>query len=129
MIVTARASRFLLLSAAVALAAVLLIFALRTYQELAEMHMVYLRDRASMLADRLETFPPEQLTQPLEVTLRRHEPGVIAVRLYHERRRDDPPAVDAIRNGKEPSRAEEVISRGHRVFRAWMPFHSAETLY
>src|SRR5690242_7071933 len=63
------ASRYLLLSAAVGLAAVLLVFALWTYRELAEMQRIYLHDRASMIADQLETFPVEQLAQPLEIPL------------------------------------------------------------
>ena len=59
-----RASRYLLLSAAVGLAVVLVVFALRTYHALAEMQQIYLRDRASMLADRLERLPVEELSFP-----------------------------------------------------------------
>src|SRR6478672_10039118 len=127
--VSTRVSRYLLLCAAVGLAAVLWIFALRTYHELIEMRGIYLRDRASMLADRLETFGPEQLSQPLELPLRRLEPGVIAVRIYQEKRTGDPPAVDAILRGREPSRIEEVSVGGRHMFRAWMPFHSAQRLH
>src|SRR4051794_16483960 len=99
MTVSTRVSRFSLLAAAVGLAAVLVIFALRTYRELAEMQLIYLHDRASMLADRMEILSTEQLAEPLEIPLRRIEPGVIAVRLYEQRRRDDPAAVEAIRQG------------------------------
>jgi signal transduction histidine kinase len=127
--VSTRVSRYLLLCAAVGLAAVLWIFALRTYHELIEMRGIYLRDRASMLADRLETFAPEQLSQPLELPLRRLEPGVIAVRIYQEKRTGDGPAVDAILRGREPSRIEEVTVGGRHMFRAWMPFHSAQRLH
>jgi two-component system sensor histidine kinase HydH len=124
-----RASRFLLLAAAVGLAAVLLIFALWTYRELAEMQRIYLHDRASMLADQLETFPADQLSRPLLEPLRRHEPGVIAVRLFEKRQSDDPEAVEAIRSGRELSRTEEVNVDGRKVFRAWMPFHAAQRLH
>ena len=116
MLPSARASRYLLLSAAVALAAVLLIFALRTYRELAEMQRVYLRDRASMVADRLETLPPEQLTEPWRVGYAARSPGIASLRLFQERQDGDPPAVEAIRAGRELSRTEEVRWTAARCF-------------
>src|SRR5262249_48175246 len=96
---------------------------------LAEMHRIYLHDRASTVADQLETFPAEQLAQPLEIPLRRHEPGIIAVRLYQDKRSDDPAPVEAIREGRELSRTEQVTVNGRQVFRAWMPFHNAQRLH
>src|SRR5690242_7091445 len=106
MISSARVSRYLLLSAALGLAAVLLVFALRTYRELAEMQRIYLRDRASMVADRLETLSPEELALPLLGRLRRQEPGLAFLLLFAGRLDDDPPAVNAIRAGRELSRTE-----------------------
>src|SRR5262245_1153068 len=128
MTVSTRIPRFALFAAAVALAAVLVVFALRTYRELSEMQRIYLRDKASMLVDRLEIISPEQLGQPLEIPLRRLEPGIISIQLYRDSRTDDPPAVQAIRGGKEFSRTEEVTLNERKVFRAWMLFHSAQGL-
>jgi len=93
------------------------------------MQRIYLHDRASMLADQLENISAEQLTHPLETLLRKHEPGVVAIRLYQDKDSDDPPAVTAIRDGRELSRTEEVKIDGRQVFRAWMPFHSAQRLH
>ena len=121
-----RASRYLLLSAAVALAIVLLIFALRTYRELAEMQRIYLRDRASMVADRLETLSTLELRLPLIELLRRHEPDLADLILFEGTSPGDPAAVQAIRSGRELSRIQEVLENGRRIFRAWMPFHSAQ---
>src|SRR5690349_12948082 len=125
---SAHVSRYLLLSAAVSLAAVLLLFALRTYRELTEMQRIYLRDRCSMIADRLETFNPEQLAGPLVERLRHQEPGLSSIRLFQGKQSSDPPAVQAVRTGDELSRTEEVLENGRRLFRAWMPFHSAQQL-
>ena len=126
---SARASRYLLLSAAVALAAVLLVFALRTYRELAEMQRIYLRDRASMVADRLETLSTMELRLPPIELLRRQEPDLAALLLFGLTSPGDPEAVQAIRSGRELSRVEEVVENGRKRFRAWMPFHSAQQLH
>jgi two-component system, NtrC family, sensor histidine kinase HydH len=123
---SSRASRYLLLSAAVALAIVLLVFALRTYRELAEMQRIYLRDRASMVADRLETLSTVELGLPLMARLRRQEPDLAYLALFEGTAAGDPEAVKAIRSGRELSRIEEVVESGRRIFRAWMPFHSAQ---
>ena len=117
-----------MLSAAVALAITLLVFALRTYDELAEMQHVYLRDRASMLADRLERLPPEEFALPLLEKLRHQESALAGLRFYREGHPYDPAALQAIWSGRATSVTEEVTVGGQRLFRAWMPFHSRNAL-
>src|SRR6476646_544077 len=115
-----------LLAATIVLAVVLPVYSFRTSRALAEMQQIYLRDRASRIADRLERLPPEQLSEPWVLdALRRQEPGLIGLRCFQEKEFDGSAALEAIWTGRELSRAELTTSGGRRIFRAWMPFESA----
>ena len=124
---SARASRFALLLATIALAIVLPVYSLRTSRALAEMQQIYMRDRASRVADRLERMSPKELNgDSLLERLRRQEPGLVAIRTYRNQENGGSPALDAIRRGLELSRTEIATVGDRRLFRAWMPFESEE---
>src|SRR5436189_2826676 len=83
---SSRASRSALLLATIVLSIILPVYSLRTSRALAEMQQIYLRDRASRIADRLERVPPEQLASAAVADgLRRQEPGLVAFRSYQEK--------------------------------------------
>jgi hypothetical protein len=68
---------------------------------------IYLRDRPSRIADRLERVAPEQLPSAAVLDgLRRSA------------------ALEAIWSGPEISGTEIIAVGGRRLFRAWMPFES-----
>ena len=122
---SSRASRTVLLLATIVLALVLPVYSFRTSRALAEMQQIYLRDRASRIADRLEQLPPEQLSkQPVLEGMRRQEPGLVSLRCYRNHEYDGSPALEAIWSGRELSRTEITSDGQRRVFRAWMPFES-----
>lgn len=125
----ARVTRYGLLAAALAMATVLLIFALGTYRELAEMQQVYLRDRAASLAGLLETLPAEQLAGPLVATLSREEPALVDLQVFRPDQPGEPsPELEPIWSGRELFRTEEITREGQRLFRALIPFHSEQRL-
>jgi signal transduction histidine kinase len=124
---SARISRVVLLLATILLAIILPVFSLRTSRALAEMQQIYLRDRASRIADRLERLSPDHLTNPLMLDRMRHqEPGLIGLRSFRENEQDGSAAIEAMWSGRELYRTEITVIGGRRIFRAWMPFESAQ---
>ena len=106
------------------MAAVLLFYAVRTYQDLAEMQEVYLRDRAATLAARLETFRPEDLAGDPLAMLRLEDSALVDLRVYdREHPRDHPAQIAPLWSGEELFRTEGVASPGQKLFRAYIPFH------
>src|SRR5262245_40372550 len=120
---SSRASRTILLLATIVLAIILPIYSLRTSRALAEMQQIYLRDRASRIADRLERLAPDYTSNPFVLEgLRRLEPGLVAVRCYREGETDGSAALEALSRGRELFRTEVALIDNRRIFRAWMPF-------
>ena len=126
---SARLSRTALLLAILALAIVLPVYSFRTSRAMAEMQQIYLRDRASRIADRLERLAPDYLSNPWVLEGMRHqEPGLISLRSFEEGENDGSAALDAIWSGRELSRTELTTSGDRKIFRAWMPFESTQGL-
>lgn len=120
-------TRLLLPLITVALPAILLITAVRTLRELDEQKSVYLRVRAATLAGRLETLPPGESEDALEV-LAAEEPGLIDLELLDRPESGKMGSLAPLWNGQELFRAGFPGGAGGRVFRAWVPFHSGDRL-
>ena len=121
-----RLSAWLLVALSLGLPLALVLNAVFAARELNEMRAIYLRDRAAHVAARLEVTPAAQLAQGDFESLLESDPALLSVRVF---RPEDPDggnsAVADIRAGRELYRTGEADADGQRVFRAYVPFHSA----
>ena len=114
-----------LLTVAVGLPLVLVVHSVLATRELREMRLIFLRDRAGMIAARLETMPPERLGREEFDELFEAEPALVALHVIGAADSEaGSGAVAAIRAGRELFRTEQVGD----VFRAWIPIHSGTEL-
>jgi two-component system sensor histidine kinase HydH len=120
-------SRILLPLAIAALPFVLLYSSLRTFHELDEQRTVYLRQRVSILAARLENLRAGATPESLWETLSENEPYLRDIAIISRGAADDAASLAPIWNGRELFRTELENARGGR-FRAYVPFHSNEGL-
>jgi two-component system, NtrC family, sensor histidine kinase HydH len=109
-----RVRESLLLVGALALGAVLLVQSARTFQALEQDRAVYLRSRLGALAERLEAAPD----------ILPDEPGLLGFALLD--RSSDPSPLDAVWEGQELFRTENVTVQGEAAVRAWIPVHAGE---
>lgn len=113
-----RTASILWAAASLALPAILVLGAYRTYRALDDQRTVYLRGRMASIAAMLETAP---------ATLE-EEPGLLGLSVL------PPPAEPAsdplapLWEGRELYRTEFLTEGGQPVFRAVVPFHAAEGL-
>jgi signal transduction histidine kinase len=116
--------RYLSVAALFALPVVLLVSSWLTFRELEQLKGVYLRDRAAMLAARLETIPEGQFETEAGAVAA-DEPALLDLRIFDNGEAGaDRAALDPIWRGEALFRTEEL--RG--VFRAYIPFHSGSRL-
>lgn len=105
--------------AALALPAVLLFSAVRTFRALDEQRGVYLRSRVASIAARLETLPPGQDPH----SLAEDEVGLAGIAILEP---PGDPATDALAplwDGRELFHTERLTVEGEPVLRAYIPFH------
>ncbi len=122
------ASRILLPLAIAALPLVLLFSAIRTFHEVDLQRAIFLRHRVAMLAGRLENVPPEASPEEVFETLSEDEPYLIGVEIIARGSAADTPDLAALWDGEELFRTIMVHSREAIIFRAYVPFHSANGL-
>ena len=111
-----------------ALPLVLLYSSVRTFQELDEQRIVYLRHRISLLAGRLENLPNDVTSELVRDRLDESEPYLLDVAVISRGAKDDSAELNAMWNGQELFRTEYQEDHGGRPFRAYVPFHSSEGL-
>jgi two-component system sensor histidine kinase HydH len=112
--------RYLSVAALFALPLVLLLSSWLTFRELEQLKGVYLRDRAAMLAARLETMPEAQFAEAAA-----EEPALLGLRIYDDGETGaDAAALEPIWRGEALFRTENLSG----VFRAYVPFHSGTRL-
>ncbi len=122
-------SRIILVAVVLALPVVLIVHALFTSRELGEMKGVYLRSRAAAVAGRLETLPVDITEDARLDTLSQEEPAIVGVRIFE--RQDTAPenaSLAPLWAGQVLFRTTDASLNGERVFRAYVPFHSAAGL-
>ncbi len=119
--------RVLLPAAIAALPLVLLWSSLRTFHELDEQRTVYLRQRVAMLAARLERVPAGSPDSVVEA-LSEDEPNLVDAAVIAPGGEGDEASLAAIWGGQELFRTESVARAGGGIFRAYVPFHSAQGL-
>ena len=117
-------SRLLLPVVIVALPLVLLLSAVRTFEELDEQKAVYLRNRVAMIAGRLENLPASETAGVAFEQLSQDEPSLIGLGLIERGRTGDEPRLQPIWDGQELFRTGFIREGGEAVFRAYVPFHS-----
>lgn len=105
-------------AATIALPAILIVGALRTYRALDEQREVYLRERMAAIASRLETAP----------ALIEDEPGLLSYEVLRPPRDPEADPLAALWEGRELFRTEFAEAGGRRLFRAIVPFHEADGL-
>jgi len=121
-------SRLLLPVVIVALPLVLLLSAVRTFEELDEQKAVYLRNRVAMIAGRLENLPASETASVAFEQLSQDEPSLIGLGLIERGRTGDEPRLQPIWDGQELFRTGFIRGGGEAVFRAYVPFHSSAGL-
>lgn len=112
----------LLTALTIALPVVLILSAVRTYRQLEDQKAVFLRSRVAALAGRLETLP-ESLPQGEWQAALAEEEGALTDLVLYERRNSPPELID-LWEGRELFRTERRTENGAPVFRAYVPFHS-----
>ena len=122
-----RALRHLGLLAAVALPALLVASAVRSYRAIEAMREVYLRNHASMIAYQLEMSPggPEGLAE-----LQAHEPGLVGVQMFSAPLSggSDTRYVNGLLAGHTLYYAFETVVDGRPIYRVYLPVHRQETV-
>lgn len=117
-------SHLLLPVVIVALPLVLLLSSVRTFQELDEQKVVYLRTRVAMLAARLENVPISETGTLVFEQLGKDEPSLIGLELIERGKAGDERRLQPIWNGQELFRAGFTGDSQEPVYRAYVPFHS-----
>lgn len=118
-----RSLHWLLPGAALALSAVLVLSAVRTFGELDRQRTVYLKSRIASLAGHLETLPPGDLNN-LSNALSEEEPSLLALSILDPPQSSNDPLAQ-IWAGRELYRMESIRTEGHAVYRAHVPFHTS----
>ena len=90
--------------------------------------MVYLRDRVSLLAARLENVPVGAMPEAVWEMLSDAEPSLRDFRAISRGGAEDDASLAAIWEGRELFRTELRRERAGSVFRAYVPFHSSGRL-
>jgi signal transduction histidine kinase len=121
-------SRLLLPVVIVALPLVLLLSAVRTFQELDEQKALYLRNHVAMLAGRLESLPASETGTAAFEQLSADEPSLMDLELIERGRSGDEPRLQPIWDGLELFRTGFIKEGGAPVYRAYVPFHSSAGL-
>lgn len=117
---------YLLAALAVALPALLVFHGLFSAREIRKMSAVFLRDRAAMVAARLETAPASDIREGRFDGLFESDPDLVGLHVFLAGQPDSgDPIVQAIRSGQELYGTQEIRTGGTAVFRAYIPFHSA----
>ena len=118
-------SRLLLPVVIVALPLVLLLSAVRTFQELDEQKALYLRNRVAMIAGRLESLPASATGSLAFAQLSEDEPSLMDLELIERGKTGDEPRLQPIWNGLELFRTGFLNEGEEPVYRAYVPFHSS----
>ena len=122
-------SRILLPLATLALPVVLLVSALRTFNELDQQQAVFLRNRAAAVAGRLETLQGPVNEDFLFDILSETEPALVDLELLARGQpAAESPSLLPLWEGAELFRTERLRANGTEVFRAYVPFHSEDGL-
>jgi signal transduction histidine kinase len=121
-------SRVVLPLAVAALPLVLLYSSLRTFEELDLQREVYLRERISLLAGRLENLPAEATPESIRESLSEEDPNLVGLEIISRGGSGDSANLAAIWNGQELFRSELSGESGVKAYRAYVPFHSSEGL-
>jgi two-component system sensor histidine kinase HydH len=101
---------------------------IRTFHELDEQRAVYLRQRISLLAARLETLPPGATAESAWEMLSEEEPNLVDLAIISRGSEDDGAALSPMWNGQELFRTEFSRKGAGGLFRAYVPFHAREGL-
>ena len=121
-------SRYLWPVAMLALPLTLLLSSLLTFRELQVMKGVYLRNRAALIAGRLENLPSERLAEGLE-ELAAEEPALVDLQIFtRDESTPERPVLEPIWRGQELFKTQELNLGGERIFRVYIPFHSHSEL-
>jgi two-component system sensor histidine kinase HydH len=121
----------MLLVAVLALPLVLLVSSLGTFRQLDEQRTVYLRARAGVVADRLESAALRSFeAADLYRVLAEEEPALIEIQIIS---RGDPaaqaPYLDLLWSARQLYLTRFVESAGRSLFRTWVPFHRGGQLH
>jgi len=103
------------------LAAMLMLSALRTYQELSDQRVVYLRSRVATLAARLESIPPSVPQSEWQQLIAAEEDSLAALAILDRAGSDA--SLAPLWDGRELFRTESIFATP-ALFRAYVPFHS-----
>ncbi len=112
--------------AVAALPLVLLYSSLKTFHEIDLQRGVYLRDRVALLAARLENLPETASSEELAEALSQDEPYLTGLRVITRGGSGDAPELAPIWEGRELFRTQTVPGRSGAIYRAYIPFHTAE---
>lgn len=123
-----RTLHWLLPGAALALSAVLVWTAVRTFSELDQQRMVYLKSRIAALAGLLETLPAGSSDDSLSSILMEQEPALLELAILENSQGPDDPLAP-IWAGRELYRMESLTETGERIFRAHVPFHTEHGMH
>jgi len=116
---------YVLTSVSLGFPALLVVHGVFSSREIHEMRSVFLRDRAGTLAGRLEMLPAEHLREARFDELFESDPALLGIQVFLAGHVDSgDTALQAIREGRELYRIEEIRAAGNYVFRAYIPFHS-----
>jgi len=121
-------SRLLLPVVIVALPLVLLLSSVRTFRELDEQKVLYLRNHVAMLAGRLENLPASETGTSAFEQLSADEPSLMDLQLIERGKTGDEPRLQPIWDGLELFRTGFIKEGGAPVYRAYVPFHSSAGL-
>lgn len=120
----AQASRYVLYAAVLVMPAILLFSSVRTFYEIDAQREVYLRELAAAVAARLETI--DSTHEPLDrviASISEEQSYLRDLKVINPG--DSSPALAALWAGRELFRTEFVNSGAARIYRAYVPFHSA----
>ncbi|MBL8176254.1 MAG: hypothetical protein JNK48_16365 [Bryobacterales bacterium] len=89
---------------------------------------VYLKSRIAVLAGLLETLPRDAPDDALETALSEMEPALLSVSVL-ESPQNGETSLSALWAGRELYRMESLEQDGHRVYRAYVPFHTGHGMH
>lgn len=118
-----RSIHWLLPGAALALSAVLLLSAIRTFDELDRQRKVYLNSRIAALVGQLESQPSDATAEQLLTALSDQEPALLRLTILDSTPSPADPLAQ-IWSGRELYRMESIVDGDQRIFRAHVPFHT-----